>query len=213
MKEKKKKNKVKDILLQHIKTNKKEYLLSLILFFAGVMIGVLFINNTSQNSGEEIKGYITGFIDLFKENYNIDKFSLFKQSILENLGLGILLWFVGGAIIGMPIVCGILIFRGFSLGYSIASVIATLGTGKGLLFGVITIGLKNIIFIPCILALSVSGFKLSKSILKDKRKENIKFEIYRHSFFSILITFFLIISSIVESYAIPVFLEMIIGIL
>lgn len=210
MREKKKKHKIKNILLEHIKLNKKEYLAALIIFLAGVMTGVLFINNTSTIRGEEISGYLTEFINSFKENSNVDQFGLLKQSILENLGLTILLWFVGSTVIGIPIVCGIVIFRGFSLGYTIASIIVTLGIEKGLLFSIITIGLKNIFFIPCILALSVSGFKLSKSILREKTKENIKFEIYRHSFFSILAGIFMIISSVVESYAVPMFLNIVI---
>ena len=206
-KNKREKSKIKNVLLEHIIVNKKEYCIALILFFVGVMIGVLFINNTSQTQGEEIIEYINTFINSFKENSNINKIELLKQSIIQNLGLAILLWFVGSTVIGMPIVCGIIIYRGFSLGYTIASIIISVGIGKGIIFSLITIALKNIIFIPSLLALCVSGFKLSKSILKDKRKENIKFEIYRHSFFSLLIVLLLIISSLIESYIVPVFLQ------
>ncbi len=42
--------------------------------------------------------------------------------------------------------------------------------------------------------------KLYKSIVKDKRKENIKLEITRHTIFSVLILFILEISAFVEVY-------------
>ena len=72
--------------------------------------------------------------------------------------------------------------------------------GKGILFFITTMLLQNLIFIPCMLALAVSGIKLYKSIMKDKRKENIKFEIFRHTMFSFMILILLMISSVIETY-------------
>ena len=73
-----------------------------------------------------------------------------------------------------------------------------MGMPKGILFVIITILLQNLIFIPAVLALAVSGFKLYKSIVKDNRKENIKLEILRHTVFSLLMLLALIASSLVE---------------
>lgn len=42
--------------------------------------------------------------------------------------------------------------------------------------------------------------KLYKSIVKDKRKENIKLEITRHTIFCVLILLFLEVSAFVEVY-------------
>ena len=75
-----------------------------------------------------------------------------------------------------------------------------MGLSKGLLFIFITIVVQNLIFIPAILALAVSGFKLYKSIIKDNRKENIKLEIIRHTIFSIVMLLLLIISSLIEIF-------------
>ena len=59
---------------------------------------------------------------------------------------------------------------------------------------------QNILFIPCILSLAVSGMKLYKSIVKNKRKENIKLEITRHTLFCLLILIILGISALIEVY-------------
>ena len=64
------------------------------------------------------------------------------------MSLVILLWFAGSTVIGMPVVLGILLYKGFSLGYSIAAVIACLGVQKGAIFAFSSILLQNIIFIP-----------------------------------------------------------------
>lgn len=110
------------------------------------------------------------------------------------------MWFVGSTVIGIPIVLGIVAFRGFCLGYTISSSVAIWGTGKGILFFITSMLLQNIIFIPCMLALAVSGIKLYKSIMKDKRKENIKIEIFRHTIFSVMILLLLILASFIETY-------------
>ena len=116
------------------------------------------------------------------------------------MSLVILLWFAGSTVIGMPVVLGILLYKGFSLGYSIAAVIACLGVQKGAIFAFSSILLQNIIFIPCLIFLGVSGMKLYKAILKDHRKETIKFEIYKHSMMSLILAGVFCIGTFVEVY-------------
>lgn len=93
-----------------------------------------------------------------------------------------------------------MIYRGFCLGYTISACIATLGISKGLAFTISSLLLQNIIIIPAIIAMSVSGFKLYKSIIKDKRRENVKLEIVRHTIFCILMLICITISSVIEVY-------------
>ena len=86
------------------------------------------------------------------------------------------------------------------MGYTIAVSISILGLSKGLIFVIISLLLQSIFFIPAILALAVSGFKLYKSIVKDKRRENIKVEILRHTIFSLVMIMSLVIASVVEIF-------------
>ncbi len=60
--------------------------------------------------------------------------------------------------------------------------------------------LQNLIFIPALFALAISGIRLYKSIMKDRARENIKIEILRHSIFSALIVVALIVASFIETY-------------
>ena len=61
--------------------------------------------------------------------------------------------------------------------------------------------LQNIIFIPVLFALAISGIRLYKSIMKDRGKENIKLEILRHTIFSAMLAVAMIVASFVETYA------------
>lgn len=75
-----------------------------------------------------------------------------------------------------------------------------MGFTKGFTFIIITLLFQNIIFIPLLIALAVSGFKFYKSIIKDRRKENIKISFTRHTIFSILILIGLSVSSLIEVF-------------
>lgn len=200
MKNIKKTLKLKDIIVNHIASNSKEYIIVTLLFIIGIFLGVLFVNNMKNDEFDSVQNYITTFIQKFKENPNIDSGELLKTSIIKNLILALSLWFFGTTVIGIPIVFGILIYRGFCLGYTISTFISTIGIAKGLAFVFSNMLLQTVIFIPAILAISVSGFKLYKSIVKDKRKENVKIEIIRHTIFSALMTILLCLSSVVEVF-------------
>ncbi len=196
----KKISKITQLTINHIKDNFKAYIIVSLILLIGIILGVFFVNNMNSSQIEELKTYINTFIDSLKQGATINNLELLKKSIGSNLLFTFLMWFIGSTVIGIPIVLGIVAFRGFCLGYTISSSIAVLGTGKGILFFVTSILLQNIIFIPCMLALSVSGIKLYKSIMKDKRKENIKIEVFRHTIFSLFILLFLILSSLIETY-------------
>lgn len=200
MKREPKKNPLKTAIKNHVINNAKEYSIVIILFLIGVIVGVIVINNMAPDKIEEIHTYLSDFVNSLKGESSIDQGVLLKTSLKNNIGLGIALWFIGSTVIGIPIVYGIIAFRGFCLGYTISSIMATLGSGSGILFTLTTIFLQNILFIPCVLALAVSGTKLYQSILKDKRRENIRLEIIRHTLFSLMLLGILVLSSFIEVY-------------
>lgn len=197
---KRQKSNVKDLILRHIYENFKLYLIVIIIFIIGIVAGVIFINNVNGEQATEIQNYITEFINLLKQDYHIDTGLLLKKSLSDNLILIITMWILGSTVIGIPIVMGIVLFRGFCIGYSVSAIIATLGVQKGILFFAVTMLLHNLIFIPVIICMTISCMKLYKSIMKDKRRENIKLEIIRHTLISIVLSLLLVVSSLVESY-------------
>ena len=197
---KRQKGNVKDLIIRHLYDNFKLYLIVIIIFIIGIVAGVIFINNVNGDQATEIQNYITEFINLLKQDYHIDTGLLLKKSLSDNLILIITMWLLGSTVIGIPIVMGIVLFRGFCIGYSVSAIIATLGVQKGILFFVVTMLLHNLIFIPVIICMTISCMKLYKSIMKDRRRENIKLEIIRHTLISIMLSLLLVVASLVESY-------------
>lgn len=186
------------VLEEYVKNNIKEYIIIIIIFLIGVFLGVMFINNVGEAQKEEITGYVNTYLEAFKQK-EIDYTQQLRNNIKENIILVLIMWFAGSTVIGIPIVLGIIGFRGFCLGYAISSFTYVLGTTKGVTFSVVALILQNIIFIPAILSLGVSCLKLYQSILKDKRRENVKVEIIRHTIFSVIMLICIIISAVLEA--------------
>ena len=192
----KKKNELLAIIKENIINNYKSYLIVLIIFAVGVFLGVMILNQTEKK--EDIEKYINTYIDETKSIENGNYLIEVKNEIKNNIILVFLLWFAGTTIIGIPIVLGIILARGFCLGYTISACVYVLGKIKGLIFVIITLFLQNMIFIPALMVLGVSSIKLYTSIIKDRRKENIKISILRHSIVSIIIAIILILEAIIN---------------
>ena len=122
------KSKIKEALLKHIENNIREYLIVSIIFLIGIVIGVIFINNVSENQSSEITEHINYSIQDLKDNKDVNSLLLLKESIKNNILLAILLWFMGSTVIGILIVYLVICFRGFCLGYTVSSVMLTLET-------------------------------------------------------------------------------------
>lgn len=189
-----------NIILTHIQNNMREYIIASVIFVLGIMLGIYFINNLDVSNTVQITNYINKSINSIKSGNTVNKLDILKQSIKTDFIIVISLWLMGSTVIGLLLVYIILCFKGFSLGYTISTIIYVLGRGKGTLFIVSSMILKNIIVIPCVIALAVSGMKLYKSIIQDRRRENIKVEVIRHTIFSTFILVLLIAASFIETY-------------
>ena len=192
--------KLLEIVREHVRNNKKEYILVTLIFIIGIFLGVLFINQIQEGQKTEITSYLNNFIEKMKNIESLNHIELLKNSMGQNILLAIVLWFFGTTVIGIPIVFGLVLYRGFCLGYTIAICITIMGLPQGLLFALLLLLVQNILLIPAILALAVSGFKLYKSIVKDRNKENVKIEIVRHTVFSFIMLLVLVVASVIEIF-------------
>ena len=197
---KKAKNAYLDIIIKNFIENKKTYLLLLIFLFIGIVLGVFFINNADESQRNEVSEYINNFVSTLKTNNNIDKNELIKVSIKRNILMGIILWFIGSTIIGLPLIYFFVVYKGLCIGYTMAGAMIALGTGRGVVFCIGSILFQNIIFIPALFFIAVSSTKLCYAIIKNRSKENIKLELVKHCILSIMSILLFMLSSLLEVY-------------
>ena len=208
MKKQEKKHRLEDVLINHLNDNFKQYILMCIIFTIGIIISVIIANNTQDILEKNGETTITNIIEELKNGYEIDNIALLKKIAVNHITYLAIMWFLGCSLIGIPIVYFLVLYKGFSLGYTISCIVITLGTGRGILFTIITLLLQNIILIPSTLILSVSGLNLYKSIIRNRKIENIKIEILRHTIVSLIILVAFMIATIIEVYVSNFILKM-----
>lgn len=139
---------MKEVLKDYIVRNKKNFIIIIILFCIGIGVGIFFVNNSNELQKNELNEYIGNLILKIKDSNSINNFNLLGLSIKENVFSILIIWFLGCTIIGGVFIYIAIIYKGFSIGYTISAIIAVLGIKQGVTVSVISLLLQNIIFLP-----------------------------------------------------------------
>ncbi len=199
-------------LILHIKANSHTYFMLFLAFAIGVSAGAFTVNGLSTVQREELMDYFKGFLNLI-DNQKIESNELLRISVFENLKIVLVIWILGVSIIGIPFIFVVIGVKGFITGFSSAFIIDTLGA-KGGLFTLFTFFPKEVIVIPCIIAIGVRALNFSKTIINNKSrkslaKENLKTNFISYSIITVLYCVFLIPAILLESYITPILIKMI----
>lgn len=205
-------NKLKNIITSNIEKNKKKYFLLFLLFSAGICSGAFTVNGLNSNQKDELVNYFYGFLRLF-DNQNIESSELVKISFIQNMRLVLVLWGLGVTIVGIPFIYCLVGIRGFATGFSSGFIINMMGL-KGTLLILFTLIPKEIIIVPCIIALGVNGINFSLSIIKTKSikhisKENLKSDLIAYCFSTLIFSVLILCGVVLEAYITPVFIKII----
>lgn len=139
---------MKEILKDYIVRNKKNFIIIIILFCVGIGIGIFFVNNSNEVQRNELNEYINNLILKVKDSDGIKNFNLLGLSIKENIFSILIIWFLGCTIIGGIFIYIAIIYKGFSIGYTISAIIAVLGLKQGVTISIISLLFQNIVFLP-----------------------------------------------------------------
>ena len=147
----------------HLETYGKSYLILFIFLIIGVIIGVFGLNNSSQSVKERIITYLTNKV-VGIEKENISYLILLKNFFENKIQFFIFLVFLCISIFGKYMVIPIVLFKGFSIGYSVASAIMSFGVGKGVLLSLSLTLLSEIILIPTIFYTIITSLQLFNNL-------------------------------------------------
>ena len=204
--------KLRDIVTEHIAKNRNVYLFLLMAFVLGVSAGAFTVNGLSSMQRDELVNYLQGFLQLHN-NHNLESSELFSTALMENMKLVGLLWILGVTIIGIPFIFIIITVKGFITGFSSGFIISVLGL-KGVLFSTFVLLPKEIIIVPCLIAIGVNGVNFSLRIAKnssahDNFKDSLKSSFISYCFVTAFYSCIILAGILIDAYFTPVLIRII----
>ena len=200
-------NRVKDIVLPNKRIN--YFIFSVVII--GIITGSIFFTFISNNDKTEVINLINNFLTTIKDS-TFDSGLALKNSLITNLILVVFIWIFGMSIIGLLFNVFIIYIKAFLLGFSVASLIGSLGI-KGIVMAFIYVFPSQIINIIAIMVLGIYSVIFSIHLIKlIMQKKNSNNNIFKKYF---VIFIFAIISSVIsalsDSYLLPNLVKLVIG--
>lgn len=200
-------NRVKDIVLPNKRIN--YFIFSVVII--GIITGSIFFTFISNNDKTEVINLINNFLTTIKDS-TFDSGLALKNSLITNLILVVFIWIFGMSIIGLLFNVFIIYIKAFLLGFSVASLIGSLGI-KGIVMAFIYVFPSQIINIIAIMVLGIYSVIFSIHLIKlIMQKKNSNNNIFKKYF---VIFIFAIISSVIsalsDAYLLPNLVKLVIG--
>lgn len=157
-------------IISKLNLNKKEnkfyYFMVFIFFCVGIALGTYIVKYMSARDATDLTSYFSTFTESIAKEAVNNKVLLFNI-LKKNLMLITIIIALSFTVFGTPIILLLDLVKGFTLGYTFSFLISTFD-GKGLWLALASTIPQNIIYIPCLIALSIVGIEFSSTKLKDK---------------------------------------------
>lgn len=141
-------------------------LLVLLFFVVGVILGSLGVERMPEETKAQLAYYLDGLVNGLSEQLP-DRLLLLQESLERNLWLALALWLLGLTVIGMPVVLGLVLWRGFVLGFTVGFLVEQKSWQ-----GMLAIGLgilpHNLFFLPALMAASALLISFSIGIVRGR---------------------------------------------
>jgi stage II sporulation protein M len=199
----------KKVIVKHVKSYLFIYFLVLVFLVAGIATGAFTVDALTLKQKEELVSYFQGFFSVL-EKEPVQSGAVFRQSVVNNLQILLMIWFLGVTIIGIPLVLLLVGLKGFILGFSVGFLAEEMGL-KGLLFSMVGILPQNLLIIPCTVAAGATSVAFSVSLLKRKKsrhKKSIASEFIAYSFGMAAIILVMLAGALVEGYVSPALMKL-----
>lgn len=189
--------------------NKFNYFVILLFLCIGVVFGICTVKYMSVSDKNDLINYFNIFMESTR-NESIEYTNLFF-SVASKISLIVIpIFILGFTFWGTPVILVIDFIKGFTLGYTFAFLINTLDN-KGLLLAFVSIIPQNIIYVPCIILLSIISMKIANYKFKKKfLKINNQPELTNLQKNYVLLFFLLFFGIIIETFVCPSIIKLVV---
>lgn len=196
-----------NLIMNDLKKDKSIYLSLLIALLISFIFGMFFITILSSTDKVTLKEYITNFFTSIKQGKII---SLYKTLINNNLGI-LITSILAFSVVLFPLVIVIIFYKGFTLAFTITSLIYTFKI-KGIILAIVYVFpslIFNLVFyfIMCYYSFKLSLILFNKVINKDSTNIN-KF-LKKYLVIIIVCIAFVSLFSLYDTYLLPSLIKLV----
>ncbi|MDD4036273.1 MAG: stage II sporulation protein M [Bacilli bacterium] len=198
---------IKQFIIE-IKRNKRGYIFILSLILIGIIFGSLFMTILDNHDRLLVSNQVTAFFEGIRKD-ELTYVVALKNSLISNLLLVLIIWFLGISIIGIPIILFLLFMKGFILGFSIASIIYKFSF-KGIFLAFLYIFPQQLITILFLMIVGYYSLNFSYNLfLAIIKRKTINYNKITSKYFRILLMCLIltIVSIIFEIFVAPTLIK------
>lgn len=196
-----------NLIMNDLKKDKSIYVSLIIALLISFIFGMFFITILSSTDKVTLKEYITNFFDSIKQGKII---SLYKTLINNNLGI-LITAILAFSVVLFPLVIVIIFYKGFTLAFTITSLIYTFKI-KGIILAIVYVFpslIFNLVFyfIMCYYSFKLSLILFNKVINKDTTNIN-KF-LKKYLVIILICIVFVSLFSLYDTYLLPSLIKLV----
>lgn len=196
-----------NLIMNDLKKDKSIYVSLIIALLISFIFGMFFITILSSTDKVTLKEYITNFFDSIKQGKII---SLYKTLINNNLGI-LITAILAFSVVLFPLVIVIIFYKGFTLAFTITSLIYTFKI-KGIILAIVYVFpslIFNLVFyfIMCYYSFKLSLILFNKVINKDATNIN-KF-LKKYLVIILICIVFVSLFSLYDTYLLPSLIKLV----
>ncbi|MEQ8201718.1 MAG: stage II sporulation protein M [Syntrophomonadaceae bacterium] len=193
-------------LKRHVKENKWQYLLIVIAFLAGIVMGDFKAGGLTNG----VRDHLLGLIDDYLQGgtgAGVAKQVILWNSFLNQAKSIIAIWFLGLTIIGMPLILVVIFLKGFSLGFTVCFLVSERAV-SGILISILSILPQNLIYIPLLIIWSVVGINFSIYITRSHYGGGVPLSrgFAGYTLMMLISLVIVLVGALIEAYLSPLFL-------
>lgn len=195
------------LIMNDLKKDKSIYLSLLIALLISFIFGMFFITILSSTDKVTLKEYITNFFTSIKQGKII---SLYKTLINNNLGI-LITSILAFSVVLFPLVIVIIFYKGFTLAFTITSLIYTFKI-KGIILAIVYVFpslIFNLVFyfVMCYYSFKLSLILFNKAI--NKETTNINKFLKKYLVIILVCIAFVSLFSLYDTYLLPSLIKLV----
>lgn len=196
---------------KHFNDNLGYYLITILFMATGMIVGLYCVKYMQDVDKGSLINYITA-ISTSPKGEIMATTKIFINTLKNNLPIIIGLWILGLTFIGAPIVLLINLYKGFSLGFTFSFFIFALKQ-RGLVLALLGVLPQNLIYVPCIIFLSVIALKGSVAGMKEKFSKKYVNGSYtnvrNYTMIYVITSVIMAAGFLIETFLTPIFINMV----